>query len=126
MCAGTKMGGVPVEADQFGEAQTGLDRDQQQGVISAAEPRRLIGRGEDCLNSISGRVRKCTCRLSWRLFGMASTRWISALCAGSSNDTNRKKERIAVKRRLRVLALAPRFVSRSIKNAPMNCAHPGR
>ena len=78
-------------------------------MIAAAEPRRLIGHGEDA-PSISGRIRKCTCRLSWRLLGMASTRWISALCAGSSNDTNRKKERMAVRRRLQVLALAPRFV----------------
>jgi hypothetical protein len=72
--------------------------------------------------SISGRVRKCTCRLSWRLLGMASMRWIRALCAGSSNDTNRKKERTAVRRRLRVLALAPRFASRSVRNAPMSGA----
>src|SRR5206468_6942159 len=53
---------------------------------------------------------------------MASTRWISALCAGSSKDTNLKKDRMAVRRRLRVFALAPRFTSRSVRNAPMNVA----
>lgn len=35
---------------------------------------------------------------------MASTRWISALCAGSSKDTNLKKDLMAVRRRLRVFA----------------------
>jgi hypothetical protein len=44
--------------------------------------------------SISGRVRKCTCRLSCRLLVIARTRWMSALWAGSSNDTKRKKERM--------------------------------
>jgi hypothetical protein len=47
---------------------------------------------------------------------------ISALCAGSSKDTNLKKDRMAVRRRLRVFALAPRFTSRSVRNAPMNVA----
>src|ERR1700722_457222 len=50
MSAGAKVDGVPVEADQFGEAQARLDRNQQQGVIAAAEPRRPIGRGEDGLD----------------------------------------------------------------------------
>jgi hypothetical protein len=40
-----------------------------------------------------------------------------ALLAGSSKDTKRKKELIAVRRRLRVLMLAPRFFSRSSRNA---------
>ena len=43
---------------------------------------------------------------------------MSALWAGSSNDTKRKKERMAVRRRLRVLTLAPRPISRSVRNAP--------
>ena len=50
MCAGTEVDGVPVEADQLGEAQARLGREQQQGVIAAAEPRRPIGRGEDRLD----------------------------------------------------------------------------
>jgi hypothetical protein len=50
MSAGTKVDGVPVEADQLGEAQARLDGDQQQGVIAAADPRRPIGRAEDCLD----------------------------------------------------------------------------
>ena len=53
---------------------------------------------------------------------LASTRWISALCAGSSKDTNLKNDRMTVRRRLRVFALAPRFTSRSVRNAPMNVA----
>jgi hypothetical protein len=56
------------------------------------------------------------------LLGIASTCWIIALCAGSSNDTNRKKERMAVRRRLRILMAAPRFVSRSARNAPIKGA----
>lgn len=50
MRAGAEVDGVPVETDQLGEAQARLDRGQQQGVIAAAEPRRPIGRGEDCLD----------------------------------------------------------------------------
>jgi hypothetical protein len=50
MSAGVEVDGVPVEADQLGEAQARLDRDHQQGVIAAAEPRRPIGCGEDCLD----------------------------------------------------------------------------
>jgi hypothetical protein len=38
---------------------------------------------------------------------MASTRWISALSAGSSKDANLKNERMAVRRRLRVFTLTP-------------------
>jgi len=30
------MDGIPVEADQFGEAQAGLNREQQQGTVAAA------------------------------------------------------------------------------------------
>jgi hypothetical protein len=41
-----------------------------------------------------------------------------ALRVGSSKDTKRKKERMAVRRRLRVLVLVPRFFSRSSRNAP--------
>ena len=50
MCAGTEVDGVPVEADHLGEAQARLDRDQQQGAIAAAEPRRQIRGGKDCLD----------------------------------------------------------------------------
>ena len=50
MRAGAEMNGIPVETDQLGEAQARLDRDQQQGVIAATEPRHPIGRGEDCLD----------------------------------------------------------------------------
>jgi len=45
--AGAEMDGVPVQADQLGEAQAGLGREQQQGVVAAAEPRRPVGRGKD-------------------------------------------------------------------------------
>src|SRR5262249_49946869 len=45
-----------------------------------------------------------------------------ALWAGSSKDAKRKKERMAVRRRLRVLTLAPRLVSRSARNALMKGA----
>ena len=42
--------------------------------------------------------------------------------AGSSKDTKWKKERMVVRRRLRVLMPAPRLVSRSARNAPMKGA----
>ena len=50
MSADAEVDGVPFETDQLGEAQARLDRDQHQGVIAAAEPRRPIRRGEDCLD----------------------------------------------------------------------------
>jgi hypothetical protein len=39
--------GIPVKSNQLGEAQARLGREQQQGVIAAAKPRRPIGRGEN-------------------------------------------------------------------------------
>jgi hypothetical protein len=42
--------GISVKANQFGEAQARLGRDQQQGVIAAAKPRRSIGHGENRLD----------------------------------------------------------------------------
>ena len=51
---GAEMDGVPVETDQFGEAQAGLNREQQQGVVAAAEPRRTIGHAKDCLDFGAG------------------------------------------------------------------------
>ena len=50
MRAGAEMDGVPVEADQLGEAQAGLGCEQQQGVIAASEPCRAIGSGKDRLD----------------------------------------------------------------------------
>jgi beta-phosphoglucomutase-like phosphatase (HAD superfamily) len=47
---GAEMDGVPVEAVQLGEAQSGLGREQEQSVVAAAKPRRAIGRGEDGLD----------------------------------------------------------------------------
>jgi triosephosphate isomerase len=44
------MNGVSVEADQLGEAQACLGREQQQGVIAASEPCRAIGSGKDRLD----------------------------------------------------------------------------
>jgi hypothetical protein len=35
MCAGAEVDGVPVEADQLGEAQARLERDQQQGDVTS-------------------------------------------------------------------------------------------
>src|SRR6266566_6629738 len=50
MRAGAKMDGIPVEADQLGEAQACLCREQQQGVIAASEPCRTVGSGKDRLD----------------------------------------------------------------------------
>ncbi len=50
MCAGAEMDGSPVEADQFGQAQACLDREQQHGVIAPSEPCRAIGSGQDRLD----------------------------------------------------------------------------
>lgn len=44
------------------------------------------------------------------------------MCAGSSKDTNLKKDLMAVRRRLRVFALTLRFTSRSVRKVPMNVA----
>ena len=50
MGAGAEMDGVPVEADQLGEAQACLGREQQQGVVATSEPCRPIGRRKDRLD----------------------------------------------------------------------------
>jgi len=50
MRAGAEMDGIPVEADQLGEAQAGLCREQQQGVIAASEPCRAVGSDKDRLD----------------------------------------------------------------------------
>jgi hypothetical protein len=41
-----EMDGIPVEIDQFGKAQAGLDCEQQQGVIAASKPCCAIGGGQ--------------------------------------------------------------------------------
>ena len=50
VCARPKVDGIPVKASQLGEAQSRLRRDQQQGVIASAEPRRSIWGGENRLD----------------------------------------------------------------------------
>jgi hypothetical protein len=47
MRTGSEMNGIPVEADQLGEAQACLGGD---GVIAASEPCRAIGSGKDRLD----------------------------------------------------------------------------
>jgi hypothetical protein len=42
MRAGAEMDGIPVEADQLGQAQAGLGREQQQSIIATSEPCRAI------------------------------------------------------------------------------------
>lgn len=41
-----EMDGIPVEIDQFGKAQAGLDCEQQQRVIAASKPCCAIGGGQ--------------------------------------------------------------------------------
>ena len=50
MGASAEMDGIPVEADQLGEAQASLGREQQQGVVATSEPCRPIGRRKDRLD----------------------------------------------------------------------------
>ena len=50
MSAGAEVNGVPIKPNQLREAQARLGRDQQQGVIAVAEPRRPIGGGEKRLD----------------------------------------------------------------------------
>jgi hypothetical protein len=52
----TEMNGIPVEADQLGETQACLGREQQQRVIAASEPCRSIRSGEDRLDLGAGQV----------------------------------------------------------------------
>jgi hypothetical protein len=78
MGAVTEMDGIPIEADQLGEAQACLSREQQQRVIAASEPCRSIRSGKDRLNLGPGQ--EMHLRLSCRLLGIArTTRWICAL-----------------------------------------------
>ena len=47
-----EMDGIPVEADQFGEAQAGLNLEQQQGIVTAAAPGSAIGRAKLNVHSV--------------------------------------------------------------------------
>jgi membrane carboxypeptidase/penicillin-binding protein PbpC len=46
MCAARQGDGVPVEADQLGNAQAGLDTKQEQGVITTPDPGRSLRHGK--------------------------------------------------------------------------------
>ena len=87
-------------------------------VWQIAEPfliRPLVGRfrlGALAVDSLSAGVKKVTRFRSKRFCGMARTRWMSALCAGSLIVTYLNKERIATRRKLRVRAVFLRSVSR--------------
>src|SRR5271157_2021027 len=50
MRAGADMDGIPVEANQLGEAQARLSSEQQERVIAASEPCCAIGNGKDRLD----------------------------------------------------------------------------
>jgi hypothetical protein len=50
----TEMDGIPVKADQVGEAQARLGREQQQRVMAASEPSRSIRSSKDRLDLGSG------------------------------------------------------------------------
>ena len=120
MSAGAEMDGVPVEADQFGEAQARLNRDQQQGVVAAAEPRRPIGRAEDCLDFGAGQEANLPL-----VVALARDREhtldegaVSGLLEGHEAEEGTDGGQTQVTR----LTPAPRFVSRSARNAPMNGA----
>ena len=79
--AGAELDVRAAQPGELGDAQAGLDGDEQQGVVAAADPGGRSGAASSA--STSSRVRNDT---SWsvgaRLAGMASTRWMSAACSG--------------------------------------------
>jgi hypothetical protein len=46
VCAGAQVKVCAAKPDEFGDAQTGLDRDRDQGVVSSSGPGGGVGRGE--------------------------------------------------------------------------------
>ena len=96
--------GPPIKPCQLRQPKAGLDRKRQQCMIATSKPRGSIGRVQKRFDLQA--VQEMDDLLSSRLLGIASTRWMCALYAGSSKAANRKKDRIAVRRRLRVRALA--------------------
>ena len=80
MRAGAEVDVAAGQAGQLGDAQPGLDGEQQQRVVAAAGPGAAVGAASSA--SISGSVRNVTSARSKRLGGIARTRWIVAACSG--------------------------------------------
>jgi hypothetical protein len=115
MRASAEMDGVPVEADQLGEAQACLNREQQQGVIAASEPCRAIGSGKDRLDLRPRQEVHLTLVVALARYREDS---LDKGTVGRLLEGGEPEERAnGVRRKLRVLAPAPRFVSRSARNA---------
>ena len=85
------MGARPQEyrhsahAGQLGKAQSALNGDQENRVISASRPSALIGGCEQSFDFRSGQKGDLTARKS--LAGNGSTRWICAAWSGTSKKT---------------------------------------
>jgi hypothetical protein len=105
---------------QFGKAQACLGREQQQDVIAASEPGSSIWRRKDSLDLISLQEIHLTLvvALGWYREDASYKGAVSGFLEGHE----RKKERMVVRRILRVLIGEPRFVSRSSRKALMKGA----
>jgi hypothetical protein len=78
--AGSDVDVAARERGEFGDTQSALDGDEEQCVVSAADPFAAVGAGEQGVDLVVGEERD---ELSvGALAGMASTRWISAACSG--------------------------------------------
>jgi len=106
------------EAGQLRDAQAGLRGEQDDGVITATDRGRSVGRGEQRVDS--GSVRNVMSAWSRRLAGIARTRWIVLACSGCLSAAYLNSERIAASRVLRVRTLFARSCSRWSRNAPIN------
>ena len=87
-------------------------------MVTTSQPCRSIGRRQQRFNLWP---REKAYQGTWLSFwlGMASTRCMTPLCAGASSEAYRKNDRMAVRRRLRLLGPLRRSFSRSSRNAPI-------
>ena len=82
MSAGAETDVAVAQRGQFGDAQAGLDRHQQQGVITPAEPAGAVRRGEQRVDLVLVEEGDSW---RWALGGMAITRGIDWACSGCRN-----------------------------------------
>jgi len=81
--AGSQHDVLAVQASPLGDPEARLNGEQKQCPVAAPDPGGMDARRA----SISSRLRNSMGRRSWRLAGIARTRWHSNACAGSSKAT---------------------------------------
>ena len=85
MRTGSQDDVLAIQANQLGDPEARLNGEQKQRSVATPDPGGMVSRRQE--GSISSRLRNSMGRRSWRLVGIARTRWHSSACAGSSKAT---------------------------------------